>query len=204
MTLKLNGSSSGYTAIDAPAAAGSNTLVLPADKGSNGEFLQTNGSGTLDWAAPAAPVVGSVYWSVSLITTPQAISGSTEVSFNNELADSHNMVSNGVVTIASGCAGIYFLSGALSIEDASGYAYARAIIARTPSGGSESNLFRGDSRYRSSSSGVFSENTIHMHYMGQLDVGDSIRCIAQINSSGASPTIQAGSASSHFSGFRIA
>ena len=51
MTLKLNGSSSGYTAIDAPAAAGSNTLVLPADNGSNGEFLKTNGSGTLDWAA---------------------------------------------------------------------------------------------------------------------------------------------------------
>ena len=51
MTLKLNGSSSGYTAIDAPAASGSNTLVLPADNGSNGEFLQTNGSGTLDWSA---------------------------------------------------------------------------------------------------------------------------------------------------------
>ena len=51
MTLKLNGSSSGYTAIDAPATAGSNTLVLPADNGSNGEFLQTNGSGTLDWSA---------------------------------------------------------------------------------------------------------------------------------------------------------
>ena len=53
MTLKLNGSSSGYVAIDAPAAAGSNTLVLPADNGSNGEFLQTNGSGTLDWAVAA-------------------------------------------------------------------------------------------------------------------------------------------------------
>tara|TARA_R100000781_G_scaffold24782_2_gene18365 strand:- start:1432 stop:2046 length:615 start_codon:yes stop_codon:yes gene_type:complete len=53
MTLKLNGSSSGYVAIDAPAAAGSNTLVLPADNGSNGEYLQTNGSGTLDWAAVA-------------------------------------------------------------------------------------------------------------------------------------------------------
>jgi hypothetical protein len=50
MTLKLNGSSSGYTAIDAPAAAGSNTLTLPADNGSNGEFLKTNGSGVLDWA----------------------------------------------------------------------------------------------------------------------------------------------------------
>ena len=50
MALKLNGSSSGYVAIDAPAAAGSNTLTLPADNGSANEFLQTNGSGTLDWA----------------------------------------------------------------------------------------------------------------------------------------------------------
>ena len=53
MTLKLNGSSSGYTAIDAPAAAGSNTLTLPANNGSNGQFLQTNGSGVMSWAAAA-------------------------------------------------------------------------------------------------------------------------------------------------------
>ena len=51
MTLKLQGSTSGHTAIDAPASAGSNTLVLPPNNGSNGEFLQTNGSGVLDWAA---------------------------------------------------------------------------------------------------------------------------------------------------------
>ena len=51
MALKLMGSSSGHVSIDAPAAAGSNTLILPPDNGSNGEYLQTNGSGTLDWAA---------------------------------------------------------------------------------------------------------------------------------------------------------
>lgn len=51
MTLKLNGSSSGYTAIDAPASAGSNTLTLPANNGSNGQFLQTNGSGVMSWAS---------------------------------------------------------------------------------------------------------------------------------------------------------
>ena len=49
MTLKLNGSSSGYTAIDAPAAAGSNTLVLPTGNGSAGQILQTDGSGNLSW-----------------------------------------------------------------------------------------------------------------------------------------------------------
>ena len=54
MTLKLNGSSSGYTAIDAPAAAGSNTLVLPANNGSANQVLKTDGSGNLTWVNPAA------------------------------------------------------------------------------------------------------------------------------------------------------
>lgn len=50
MTLRLNGSTSGYVEIDAPAAAGSNTLVLPTGNGSSGQYLQTNGSGALSWA----------------------------------------------------------------------------------------------------------------------------------------------------------
>jgi len=50
MTLRLNGSTSGYVEIDAPATAGSNTLVLPTGNGSNGQYLQTNGSGALSWA----------------------------------------------------------------------------------------------------------------------------------------------------------
>ena len=54
MTLKLNGSSSGYTAIDAPAAAGSNTLVLPPNNGSAGQVLQTDGNGGLTWVTPGA------------------------------------------------------------------------------------------------------------------------------------------------------
>lgn len=52
MTLRLNGSTSGYTEIDAPAVAGSNTLVLPTGNGSSGQVLSTNGSGALSWAAP--------------------------------------------------------------------------------------------------------------------------------------------------------
>ena len=55
MTLKLNGSSSGYTAIDAPAAAGSNTLVLPADNGSANQYLKNSGTaGTLEFASLGA------------------------------------------------------------------------------------------------------------------------------------------------------
>ena len=50
MTLRLNGSTSGYTEIDAPAVAGSNTLVLPGGNGSADQALVTNGSGTLSFA----------------------------------------------------------------------------------------------------------------------------------------------------------
>jgi len=49
MTLRLNGSNSGFTEIDAPAVAGSNTLVLPGGNGSNGNILGTDGSGNLSW-----------------------------------------------------------------------------------------------------------------------------------------------------------
>ena len=50
MALRLNGSSSGYVELEAPATAGSNTLVLPNGNGSSGQYLQTNGSGGLSWA----------------------------------------------------------------------------------------------------------------------------------------------------------
>ena len=52
MTLRLNGSTSGFTEIDAPAVAGSNTLVLPTGAGSANQFLK-NGStaGSLGWSS---------------------------------------------------------------------------------------------------------------------------------------------------------
>jgi hypothetical protein len=53
MTLKLNGSTSGSVALDAPADTSPSgtdvTLTLPTSAGSSGQYLQTNGSGTLSW-----------------------------------------------------------------------------------------------------------------------------------------------------------
>jgi hypothetical protein len=49
MTLRLNGSTSGYTEIGAPAVAGNNTLVLPSGNGSADQVIATNGSGTLSF-----------------------------------------------------------------------------------------------------------------------------------------------------------
>ena len=52
MTLRLNGSTSGYTEIDAPAVAGNNSIALPAGNGSANQFLK-NGStaGSLGWSS---------------------------------------------------------------------------------------------------------------------------------------------------------
>jgi len=54
MSLRLNGSTSGYVEIDAPATAGSNTLILPDGNGTSGQALQTNGSGALSWGPGVA------------------------------------------------------------------------------------------------------------------------------------------------------
>ena len=70
MTLKLNGSSSGYTAIDAPATAGSNTLVLPPNNGSANQILQTDGSGNLTWVDKPSSIV---------TTTMKTLSGENSV-----------------------------------------------------------------------------------------------------------------------------
>ena len=57
MTLKLQGSTSGHTAIDAPASAGSNTLVLPPNNGSAGQVLRNSSTpGTLEFGAPSKGV----------------------------------------------------------------------------------------------------------------------------------------------------
>ena len=44
MTLRLNGTSSGFTEIDAPAAAGSNKITLPTSNGSAEQFLKNSGT----------------------------------------------------------------------------------------------------------------------------------------------------------------
>jgi hypothetical protein len=65
MTLRLNGSTSGYTEIDAPAVAGSNTLVLPSGNGTADQALVTNGSGTLSFADRGRMVLATAQNSTS-------------------------------------------------------------------------------------------------------------------------------------------
>lgn len=84
MTVKLLGSSSGHTALDAPATAGNNTIILPANNGSADQYLK-NGStaGTLEWGTPSGG------WTVHSTTSA---SGTAAIELTSGLSDSTTTV----------------------------------------------------------------------------------------------------------------
>lgn len=72
-TLRFSGSTSGYVGIAPPATAGSTTYTLPSADGTSGQFLSTNGSGVLSWAA------GLSVSSPNTFTALQTFDGSSSV-----------------------------------------------------------------------------------------------------------------------------
>ena len=59
MTIKLNGSTAGSVALDAPASTTGSADInfkLPVADGSSGQFMKTDGSGNLAFASVATPV----------------------------------------------------------------------------------------------------------------------------------------------------
>jgi hypothetical protein len=86
MALRLNGSSSGYVELDVPAAAGSHTLTLPDGGGTSGNFLRTDGSGTLTWATPTD-------------TVPWTDAGQTSFSGTNVVVTNSNFATASIIKI---------------------------------------------------------------------------------------------------------
>jgi hypothetical protein len=121
MTLRLNGSTSGYVEIDAPAAAGSNTLVLPNGNGANGQYLQTNGSGALSWQTVATGKILQVVYA----------DNNTSLSTTSSTYQDTNIT--GTITPTSANSTILIILGVhLSTVDAT--AYASYLIKRTVGG----------------------------------------------------------------------
>ena len=107
MAIKLNGSTSGSVALDAPADTSPSgtdvTLTLPTSAGSSGQYLQTNGSGTLSWAGVTVPTVAFDSYAVICDQKPGGGQGGTftagghvQRDLNTELFDP-----DGIVTVAS-------------------------------------------------------------------------------------------------------
>lgn len=75
MALRLNGATSGFVELNAPDAAGSNTLTLPDGNGTSGQYLQTDGSGGLSWQTVATSNI--------TYSTAQATTSGTAVIFTD-------------------------------------------------------------------------------------------------------------------------
>ena len=65
MSLKLNSSSGGSVTLQEPVTASNLTFTLPSADGTNGQVIQTNGSGTLSFVTVAS-VSDMVAFSVAL------------------------------------------------------------------------------------------------------------------------------------------
>ena len=119
MTLKLNGSSSGYTAIDAPAAAGSTTLVLPPNNGSANQYLKTDGNGNLTWGTVTSADNTPAFNAYMNADTNIDHDTMHTVVFQAEFFDTDNAynTSTGEFTVPSGKGGKYMVSAQVIVDD---------------------------------------------------------------------------------------
>ena len=145
MTLKLNGSSSGFTAIDAPAAAGSNTLTLPANNGSNGQFLQTNGSGALSFATVATESNLPAFFA-STGNSVQNIPGDgshTKLTFS-EVTDTANAFDDSTDRFTPQTAGYYYFWATVSFQGTNASSAMRLSVFKGGTGGTELGIIYGN------------------------------------------------------------
>ena len=90
MTLRLNGSTSGFTEIDAPAVAGSNTLTLPGGAGSANQFLKNgNTAGSLGWSSLVEDSSGNV--GIGTATPPRSLTNAGGVTLTTGTAPQYRL-----------------------------------------------------------------------------------------------------------------
>ena len=119
MTLRLNGSASGYTEIDAPAVAGNNTLVLPTGNGVAGQVLSTNGSGAMSWVDRFS-AAGPAFYAYRNGNIAISNSVSNKVPLNAEIFDTANCFDSATnYRFTPNVAGYYWLSAAINLETSS-------------------------------------------------------------------------------------
>ena len=90
MGIRINGSTSGYTELTAPAVANNITLTLPDSTGSAGQALVSDGAGGMSWSAVAsldavtAPTIsGDVRINLTVsISNPQVAGGTLPYSYS--------------------------------------------------------------------------------------------------------------------------
>jgi len=83
LTLRLNGSTSGYTEIDAPAVAGSNTITLPTGAGSANQLLKNGATaGSLAFGTATEDASGNLAFNSGYGSSAVAYGCRAWVNFN--------------------------------------------------------------------------------------------------------------------------
>ena len=119
--LKLLGSSSGHTMIQAPAAAGSNTLTLPANNGSGGQYLRNSGTaGTLEFGA--LPASGKILQVVGNLNT----GGGTSTTTSNAWVETY--ITDTITPVAANSKIVVLLSGMGGYVGGSSGGYGNATV----------------------------------------------------------------------------
>lgn len=115
-SVRLNGSTSGWIQLEAPANAPSSTIVFPATSGTNGAYLQTNGAGVTSWQ--------TITPNTSTLTrsTAQATTSGTSVEFTGiaSTARKITIMFNGTSTSGNDIVLVRLGSGSLATSGYSG------------------------------------------------------------------------------------
>ena len=120
MGLRLNGSTSGYTEVNAPAVAGSNTLVLPTGNGSANQLLK-NGStaGSLAWSNATENSSGDFAFNSGYGSAATAYGCRAWVNFNGTTASPSTIRASGnVSSVTKNGTGDYTVNFTTALADA--------------------------------------------------------------------------------------
>ena len=184
--LRLNGSTSGYVEIDAPATAGSNMLTLPNGNGTSGQVLNTNGSGVLSWQTITGPTFRATLSAGAFI----AASTFTKVPYDTVAFDTDSCYDNTTnYRFTPTKAGYYLTTASCSLSFGAGGHPTILNHSITVYKNGSSYAFGNHNRYSTNTSELFngSQSCTTLVYMN----GSTDYLEAYVNSSDINPSTQA-------------
>ena len=146
MTIKLNGSTAGSVALDAPASTTGNadiTFKLPVADGSANQLMKTDGSGNLGWATDQ----GGTILQTSLRLDGTRANYAEEVDGNN-FTDARNLSGLSITMTPTDATTIFLITGNIYVTHSPSF-MGKGFVTTQISGGSEQMIAgNGDSSHR--------------------------------------------------------
>ena len=177
------------------AYSGNLNFVLPSSHGSSGQFLKTDGSGNLSFAAAGD---NTPAFMATRSGGDQTISSSsyTLMSFNNEIIDTDSAYDNSAYTftVPSGKNGTYLIGGQVA-KNSSGSTDRLILKITKTTGGSESSFLFGEAYSKDYAKATSSK-------ICTLAVGDILKMYAYQNTGGSVP-IEQGEENSFFFAIKL-